>query len=421
MTLHIGVGLADVTPAPGTPLGGYPVDGRVSSGVHDPLQVLALSARDADSGDHLVLVCFDGISVPDQMMRELDLGPDTVVVPVASHTHAAPSLAAWDQGVMGEYSESYQTMLIETTRRVAVEAMEAEASGHLMLGTGTLDEPVGTNRRDQDGPRDDKVRVIEARTDEEVLALLVLHGCHPTVLSAENTLVSNDLVWGLRERVSASLRAVPLAYLPGGAGDQSTRHTRRESSYDEASRLGATLGDAVVAARPSMTRVDRFQARHATLALASRPTPSLDVAERQWQYWTAETERRRIAGDPSAHRQAEVELIGANHIVRRARDDVRLPDQVEVLVTRWNLDGRSVAFWPVEPTMGLALDLEQDDDTWLCGYASGYFGYLLPEPDCERGGYEVAASAFDCGAASAFIEQTRRLGPPADTSYDTRT
>ncbi len=73
------------------------------------------------------------------------------------------------------------------------------------------------------------VRVLEVRADEgSVLAVLALHGCHPTVLSADNTLVSGDLVWGLRERVAAALPGVPVAYLPGGAGDQSTRqHAKR--------------------------------------------------------------------------------------------------------------------------------------------------------------------------------------------------
>ncbi len=102
-------------------------------------------------------------------------------------------------------------------------------------------------------------------------------------------------------------------------------------------------------------------------------------------------------------------MIGAGHDLRRARARLRLPTAIEVCVTRWDLGHRAVAFWPVEPTIDLALDLETEDHTWLCGYASGYLGYLLPAEDFELGGYEVAASALDRSAASRFVEATRSM------------
>ncbi len=103
VTLLVGVATSDVSPPVGTPLGGYPVESRVSSGVHDQLQVVAVSVRDDVDGDHLVVLCFDGISVPAALVSGVDHGVH--VVAVASHTHSAPSLEAWDQGVMGAYSE----------------------------------------------------------------------------------------------------------------------------------------------------------------------------------------------------------------------------------------------------------------------------------------------------------------------------
>lgn len=417
MTLLVGVSTADVTPPTGTLLGGYPVEQRASSGVHDPLQAVAVSVRHEPRGDHIVLLCFDGISVPPALPAAIEVDDDVHVVAVSSHTHAAPSLEAWDQGVMGAYSERYQADLVATCRRVVTEAIGAEQRGDIVVGSGRLAEPVGTNRRVPGGRRDETIRVIEARAgDGSVLAVLALHGCHPTVLSADNTLVSGDLVWGLRERVSATLPGVPVAYLPGGAGDQSTRHTRRGSTFEEASRLGGILGDAVLDARASTRRVEDCAVRSATFSLESRVTPPLDVAEQQWEYWVGETERRARDGDGTpAHRQAEVELIGASHHLRRARAGLRLPDEIDVSITRWHLDDRSIAFWPVEPTIDLALDLETEADTWLCGYASGYLGYLLPVEDCERGGYEVAASAFSCAAAERFVERTRSLAPTTDT------
>lgn len=413
MTLWVGVATGDVTPPVGTPLGGYPVELRVSNGVHDRLQAVAVSVRDDIGGDHLVVLCFDGISVPPALLSGVEVGAGVHVVAVASHSHAAPSLEAWDQGVMGAYSEGYQAELLSTCHEVVATAIGVEQRGYLVLGSGRLAEPVGTNRRDPEGRRDETIRVIEARAaDDSVLAVLAIHGCHPTVLSAENREVSGDLVWGLRNRLADVLPGVPVAYLPGGAGDQSTRHTRSASTFDEAARLGGILGNAVLEARATMTRVDQSSVRHATFSLESRPTPPLDVAEGQWEYWVGETGRRASNGeDLPAQRQAEVELIGASHHLRRARAGLRLPAEIEVSITRWNLGSYSLAFWPVEPTIELALDLEAEHRTWLCGYASGYLGYLLPAVDCERGGYEVAASTFSCAAAARFLEQTRSLAP----------
>jgi len=421
MTLWIGVASCEVNPTVGTPLGGYPVGHRVSTGVHDDLQALALSVRDDVGGDHFVLVCFDGISVPAEMLARIHLDADVQVVPVASHTHAAPSLQAWDQGVMGDYSHEYQSRLVAICQQMALDAIANQQPGYLALGTGGLSEPVGTNRRSPDAHRDDKVRVVEARTADDIaLATFVLHGCHPTVLNAENTLVSADLIDGLRTRLAATLPGVPIAYLPGGAGDQSTRHTRRGSTFGEATRLGEILGDAVLDARADMTRVERSLVRSARFGLESRPTPPLKMAERQWSYWSAESVRRlRNGEDPAAQRQAEVELIGASHDLRRARDGSRLSAIIDVSVTLWNLQAISIAFWPVEPTIELAHALEAEDQTWLCGYASGYFGYLLGAEDCERGGYEVAASALRCSAATQFIKHTRSLAAEFDSPDST--
>jgi hypothetical protein len=389
----------------------------LSSGVHDDLRVLAVSVRDDVSGDHVVVVCFDGISVPPSMVSDLEVGPDIRIVAVASHTHASPSLEAWDQGVMGPFSHDVQDRVVAECRRAALGAVGAEQPGRVLVGTAPLLEPVGTNRRNPAGRRDEIVRLVEVRDDaDSPLAILVVHGCHPTVLSAANTLASADLVWGVRKRVAAALPGVPVAYLPGGAGDQSTRHTRRDSSFDEVVRLGGVLGDATVVARSSSVVATRSEVRQATFTLGTRPVPSLDDARRQWEYWTRETERRVADGeDPSSCRQAEVELIGANHHLRRAEAGLRLPEEVAVSVTRWDLGDVALAFWPVEPTIELALALEEQHRTWLCGYASGYLGYLLAEADCARGGYEVAASMFECGAAVRFAEVTRSLASRPDT------
>lgn len=417
MTLWIGIGRADATPPVGAPLGGYPGGHRVCGGAHDELEILAVAVRNDVSGSHVVLVCFDGILVPPGLVSGIDVGPDIDVIAVSSHTHAAASLETWDQGVIGPYSQDVQERLFAACRRASFDAVNSEQPGHLMVGTGRLAEPVGTNRRDPQGRRDEIVRIVEAhRSDDTPLAILVIHGCHPTVLSAENTLASADLGWGLRARLATALPDVPIAYLPGGAGDQSTRHTRRGSTFAEAARLGGLLGDAVLEARSALNRVDTSRIDRATFTLRTRSLPPLDVARQQWEDWSEETERRRVNGaSPSHCRQAEVELIGASHDLRRAEAGLQLPDELEVSITRWDLGDIAIAFWPVEPTIDLALKLECDDRTWLCGYASGYLGYLLAEADCQRSGYEVAASVFDCAAAEHFVEITRSLARKFDT------
>lgn len=66
MSLRAGVGTVDITPEELTPLSGYPRVKRISTGVHDPLQVSALHLRNGSSALILVsidLLCLDPTTV----------------------------------------------------------------------------------------------------------------------------------------------------------------------------------------------------------------------------------------------------------------------------------------------------------------------------------------------------------------------
>lgn len=404
----VGFASGVINPESPTLLGGYPVEGlRYSEGVHDDLFVFAFSVRESTDSGRFVVLAFDGIAVPPDLAPALRSSVDasTELAVVASHSHAAPSVAAWDQAILGPSNYEYTDMLLERSKAVLSTAIASEAPGTVAVGQADLPEAVGTNRRHVAGPRDETVRVVSVESESgEVLGVMVIHGCHATILGEDNRLVSSDIAWGLRE----TLGDIPAAFLPGGAGDQSTRATRRSSSFDECRRLGGILGEAVKAALGARRRCERSRSTRTGVNLAPRTFPSVDEARRRLDTIVAEMDELGVEGSTGTRgRFLQVARYGAEHDLRRAEAGFSL-DTLEAEVVLWDLGETALAFWPVEPTVGLANEVSSIG-AWLCGYTNGYLGYLLQPEDHDRGGYELAASPFERAAANEFIEATRRL------------
>lgn len=404
----VGVAHTTINPEPGTLLGGYPTDHRrIALGVHDDLEAHAIAVRGPRSSDPDVLVAFDGIAAPAELVEQIQarLGPGPRVSVAASHTHSAPSLPIWDQDVLGPYSPAYVTALAHRLANLAARAIESESPGSLYVGSMPVDQPIGENRRRSDRhPYDQRVRVLEARDAAgDELITIVIFGCHPTILNGENQLISADLAWGLRR----SLGDRQVALLLGGAGDQSTRSTRRASSFAECERFGRILADAVTASRAELRQCTSSHMVEQVVRLRGRPTPGVDEARRRLDELEHQLSQLPPDGAPvrERRRSLEVEIIGAKHDLRRASGPAH-PTHFDARIVTWDLGETRIAFWPVEPTLELALTLEYELDCWLCGYANGYLGYLLPAHDHQHGGYEVAVSPFDEHATHAMLTNT---------------
>ena len=114
---------------------------------------------------------------------------------------------------------------------------------------------------------------------------------HPTVLHEDSTLVSGDFPAMTRQYLQQHVLGpdCPILYHTGPCGNQSPRHVTRANTFDEAKRLGESLGQAVARALGEIAWHDAITldcaARLVTLPVRVFPRPAggaeLDRAARR--------------------------------------------------------------------------------------------------------------------------------------------
>ena len=243
-------GLAQVaiTPNDSVELSGYPFVTRQSTGAHDDLFASAVVV--GSGPDRVALLSLDLIavgrewveSVRDRVEQSTGIVGSRVMV-FATHTHSGPPMptnALIDDGLLGQVSTAYAELVADRAVQTIVEADAKRSRGSLGLNWAIVDPPVGRNRRSEDGPYDPNMPVIGFFDAEDRLSgVLVSVNCHPTVLHADNLLLTADLAWGVRHQLRSLLTDQSIViYATGSAGDQSTRTVRREPSFSRGRSAG---------------------------------------------------------------------------------------------------------------------------------------------------------------------------------------
>ncbi|BCJ35323.1 hypothetical protein Athai_28260 [Actinocatenispora thailandica] len=382
-----------------TPMGGYAGRVGVSAGTRDPLQLSALTWSD---GHHrLALVLADLICVNADVVaaaRAAVTGVDALWL-AASHTHSGPETGCVPGGTATPppWSRSIPAAVAGVVDR----AVRAEADSVGRWRTGILTD-VGSVRSeaatDARVPLD-LVEVLDTAGDRA--GLLVVLPVHPTVLSADNLLVSADLVGAVRAALAERLGPdIWVAVATGTAGDISTRHTRRGHGGAELKRLAAAVADHCLAelARPAVPAwgaADRWDGRARRTLLTPKPS---SAADRQAMI-AAATEAvaaARHGGDPATVRIAEGDLTGAR--LASTIDGPEHEIEAEVAVAR--IGALAVAALPGEPFLALGETIRRSrpGPTAVLGYANGYPGYLPTRDAYRRARYEVLAAAAAPGS-----------------------
>lgn len=220
-SLRAGVARVEITPSPGIDLTGYIARQNPSTGVRDPLYARALALDDGQR--QIALVSCDLLSLEREFVhdtrRRITLAtgiPGLQVMLAATHTHAGP--ATFFLQDCGDPDPAYVEEL--QARIVALVRQAQSALQPAMLAVGKGSSATGVhNRRTPGDVIDPAVEVLRVdRADGAPLAVVVNYACHPTALSADNTLVSADYPGYVCAQVEAATGAVCL-FLTGAIGD----------------------------------------------------------------------------------------------------------------------------------------------------------------------------------------------------------
>jgi Neutral/alkaline non-lysosomal ceramidase, N-terminal len=438
----------DVTPPSGLRMAGYSARGdSPSTGTHDPLEAAIVWLRSGSSD--VVWVALDAVGVDTGLAGTLSrsvsaaLGCAAGAVHVsATHTHSGP--AGWIREPLGDMPRWNPS---PTTGPAAsgddlVAAVTAAAAGlrgslepvRLSVAEGTV-EGLGSNRDDPSGPYDPSLGALTLLDAwGRVLALVLDHGCHPTVLGHANRSWSADWPGAMRRALRGALeglapgapaapaapaegiegRTPVVAVLQGASGDVSTRFTRRDQTFAEVDRLGGVAAaralDAILAQMEPVPAAQVVSAREVlTVRTRSLPDPqraraAVEAARGAWRR-TLET-----FGPGPAERIARTRHEGA--AVALAMAEGGMPAELELPVAAIALGDTAWIEVPVELFSAPALEIRKQSPfrrTRVVGCAGGYFGYVADQAAHDTGVYEALASPFGPEAAEQIGAAAVRL------------
>lgn len=408
--LRVGLAKRDITPPPGLPMAGYTDRPGPAEGSHDSLWARALVLDDGRT--RAAAVVADVIGFEGSVVERLRRGaarcgvPGSHLLVAGTHTHSGPA------GLTGVLDES----VVERTVDGAIAALAA-ASADLEPATvrlGLAPAPaVGANRRRQDGPADDEVRVLRLdRPQSRRHGALINFACHPTVLSRTNLLYSADYpgytVGDMERRVGPDALTI---FANGACGDLSTRFTRRAATFEEAQRLGRLVADGAWRAWMSAVTVEPMPIAAAThrVTLPARTLPTPADAERSLAAARADLERGRRDGTSGGTlRVLETTLQGAERTLDLARRGIG-PVEAELQALR--VGSVILLGMPFELFTDLAAAIRSRTDpaVLIIGYANARLGYVPTRAAYDEGGYEVGVSQLAAEAGDLIVDAAARV------------
>ena len=256
--LLAGTGRADITPAPGTPQGGWGAQTH-QRGQDSDLPLFATALVLTDERFSVAIVDVDAIGFDQEWTRkiiaaieELTHIPATRIRLSCTHTHSGPN--TFRLATISEGMEMAQSYLDGLPLRIAGAVWRAQQTLRpVRCAAGSGDCAINVNRRfrtpegtyavgrNWEGAVDHTVRIVRFDNyDESPVATIVHYSCHPTTMAWENQLFTPDYPGVVRKLVEQQVGGTCL-FLQGAAGNITPRRgfTGDVKVYH---RLGSILG-----------------------------------------------------------------------------------------------------------------------------------------------------------------------------------
>lgn len=303
--LKAGSVITDITPPLGLELGGYPHYPRNNTGAHDPLQAACLYL--SNDNCEVALVTLDLLFFSKKHVAEVRRRvkaacgiPEANLMISCIHTHSGP----WASGRLDiesleagkEQPKAYVESLIEKLTKAVLTAKETAFPAEFTYGTAICgaESGVGGNRRIPGGPHDPLVSVLAVRDESKtVRGMFVNYTLHPTFIHEWSTVCTADYPAYLRMQLKELEQNAIVLFGQGASGNQSSRYYRQGESYDEAERVGRTLGKAA----HSVLEKAQWQ-NELTIRVATDEMP-LELRD----FGTEEELTKKVAHDEAVYRE----------------------------------------------------------------------------------------------------------------------
>lgn len=263
--LKAGMTRADITPPLGLELGGYPHYPRNNTGAHDPLYAACMYLCNAET--EIAMVTLDLLFFSKKHVTEVRRRVEAAcgicgkhIMISCSHTHSGPwasgrlDIESLEAGV--EQNADYVEFLIQTVTDIIIAAKKTAFPASFGAGTTICgaESGIGGNRRAPGGPHDPLVSVMAVKDETNAIrGMMVNYTLHPTFIHEWSTVCTADYPCYLKLQLEEMEPGVIVGFAQGCSGNQSSRYYRQGESYDEAERVGRTLGKAAHEALDKIT------------------------------------------------------------------------------------------------------------------------------------------------------------------------
>jgi hypothetical protein len=435
--LRVGLSHADITPPLGTPMEGYIERMGVSKGIHDRLFAKAMVLEGA-SEEKAAVVSVDLIGVGrwivDSARKLIEsktgINQESVMI-AATHTHSGPRglgnfLTGEDLLSKGLFSRELSEKIVAGIVKAVVSADKGLVEAKMGLGRRDVSS-LSSNRRSKYGPFDPELSVmrIDSSDSGQSIGCVANYSCHPTVLGADNLLISSDFPGYVRDTVETALNqkhqggGAEVLYLNGASGDISTRFTRKEATFAEAERIGRTLGSEtlkIMKAVDGMTDDVEIQTSSEVIKLVQRKLPPVDFVKNDLNRRQEMLKKMRARGASKGEiRVVESVIEGTKALLaayKYASKSEGKEIEAEIQVLRLGETAMLCAV-PAELFVELGLQIKKKlrsmNPLVVC-YANGFIGYVLTEEAFKEGGYESLVTLLDPSAGNTMVDEVEKLG-----------
>lgn len=414
-----------------------PID-RFATGVHDDLWAHCFYMK-TNGGEEFAIVTMDLLyysKMRVKIMRakiEARTGiPSDHINVYCTHTHSAPITIAY-RNKTAERELFYPSYLDEIENKVAGAFAKAQKEAYpAMIGSGKgycgKEQGVGGNRRDKDGPCDPIVWVTAIKDlDGNPRGAIIRYSLHPTFLGADNTLITGDYPHYLYQTIKEKFPGIGVGFQNGTSGDQSSRHFRTGTTFEEAERVGSTIAKEAIRVIESMTYNENPVIRFSKIEVDPdmRVILPYDQALANAEKARHDLKTARETGRPIAEcRTLECTVFGADHMLDYATigKDVTYAQNAEhpFEISLVAIDDLRMLGSPAEMFVKYIhrmYEMSPFEKTYITCNANGRGrGYLCPPEAHAEGGYEALGSLYteNCGdivlaAMMELLEKSKNL------------
>jgi len=240
-----------------------PTECQLSRGVHDDIYAKCLLLRVGERQIGFLTLDLIGFFHDDvEDFRKLahirKLEPEGIIIS-STHQHSGPdTLGLWgpDQAISGvnpEYMGFLKACMVDTL----AEAARKLRPVRLRLSKARMPKYVAKNARDPN-LIDDEMTILSVENAEgSNVAIVVNFGLHPEVLWDDNNLITADFPCYMYRIVESELGGLCI-FVNGALGGMVTPCVS-EHSFDEAERIGSTLGEVIIKSMEKAETLDETE------------------------------------------------------------------------------------------------------------------------------------------------------------------